>query len=94
LGASTTKSTRSPAISTRGNALNNFVDLRDDDAAFKMGCLDDSWRVLGVRTGVKVSFPIGTDRSDQCDMRREIHEVTRKKLNVSVDSAELDLTCV
>jgi len=59
-----------------------------------MGCLDDSWRVLGVRTGVKVSFPIGADRSDQRDMRREIHEVARKKLNVSVDSAELDLTCV
>ena len=27
-------------------------------------------------------------------MRREIHEVARKKLDISVDSAELDLACV
>ena len=56
-----------------------------------MGRFDDGWRVLGVRTGIKVSFAIGANRSDERHMRREIHEVAREEFDVSVDRTELDL---
>ena len=42
-------------MSTRGNGVDELVDLRDDDAALERGRLDDGRRVLGVRAGVEVA---------------------------------------
>ncbi len=89
-GATVTKSTQSPGMSTRGSRSTTLVHLGDDDAVPEGGRLDDRRRVLGVRAGVEVAVAIGRERGDERHPRREVHEVAGVELEVGVDGADLD----
>ncbi len=71
--------------------VDDLVHLGDDDAVLEGGGLHDGRRVLGVRPGIEISLPVGTDRGDQRDVRREVDEIAGEQFEIGVHRTELDL---
>ncbi|MGY2809119.1 hypothetical protein ACVIHF_005849 [Bradyrhizobium sp. USDA 4506] len=69
-------------------AIDDFVDLRHDDAAAERRGLGDGRRVLGVRTGVQIAVAIGLVGHDERNLRRQIHQHPRVKLEIGMDRAD------
>ncbi len=72
------------------DAIDQRVHLRHHDAVLESCRLHDGRRVLGIGAGIEIPFAIGRNRRDQRDIRREIHEVAGKQLQIGVDGAEFD----
>ena len=71
--------------------VDDGIHLRDHDAALERRRLHHGRRVLGVGTGVEIAVAIGADGRDEGDMRRQVDEIAREKLEIGVHRSELDL---
>jgi hypothetical protein len=74
-----------------GHLVDELIHLGDHDARLEGGRLDDGGRVLGVGAGVEIAVAVGLHGGDQGDVRRQIHEVAGKQLDIGMDGPELDL---
>lgn len=72
-------------------AVDQFVDLGDDDAVAEGRGLDEGRGVLGVGTGVEVAVPVGGVGGDQGHLGDQVDEQPPVQLDVRVNGADLHL---
>jgi len=65
------------------------IDLGNDDALPECGGLDDGGRVLGIRPRVEVALRVGLLGANQRDLRAQVDEPARVKLDIGVNLAPI-----
>ena len=83
---------RSRNVHTRqiGFAIDEFVDLRDDDAVLESGGFGDRRGVLGTRAGIEVAVFVRLVGGDQRDIGYQIDEQARIQFDIGMDGADFE----
>ena len=68
-----------------------LVDLDDDNRTAKCCGLDQSRRLFGIWTGIKIAIPVGLNRHKTRDIGDQLRKITRVELDVGVDRPDFDL---
>ena len=72
------------------HAVDDTVDLRNQDAGLERRGLDNSRRILGVDARIEIAVSVGCVSCDEAHVRREIAEITTVKFKVGMDRTDLD----
>ncbi|SAQ22797.1 Uncharacterised protein [Klebsiella michiganensis] len=68
--------------------IDQFVNLRNNDAVMERGGFHQRRGIFGARPGVQVALAVGFVTGDQRDVWRQVDVQARVKLDVGVDSAD------